>query len=423
MVNEAVYHSEIDSARAEVATTLWNLISTQEIQAEPLPQSFEVPAAFNEPAVEAHEVSIAERRPFTVRNLGEKARAAWRSSTLGRRAVTMLGIGALAASPAPALATQESITAHLSQAEPLPENVLSIPYGEWQGTGGYPWVDATPLPGTDQYGSYLWGYQSCPPSDPNCMSQTVKFNGQVYGVSDPFGKPLRECDSYTLFKLQQRGVDPERFDLIAGNQSVQDTIALAKKMDIHADETPTPGAALLAPAINHVWYIESVNGSDVTVSDYNGGGGGAPGNWGVEVLKNSDFFPGSVVIHYDDPINTSKPFFKVIYDPRLKDTVSQKHSMSSLLLRKNGNAEEYGPDFKKKWESKTKGKHVDYMAVEKGKHGKHYLAFRTARAKLVKRFSIGKATNVKLRDDGSFRAMKGARSTRVIASAAKSRKR
>jgi hypothetical protein len=343
MVNEAVYHSEIDSARAEVATTLWNLISTQEIQAEPLPQSFEVPAAFNEPAVEAHEVSIAERRPFTVRNLGEKARAAWRSSTLGRRAVTMLGIGALAASPAPALATQESITAHLSQAEPLPENVLSIPYGEWQGTGGYPWVDATPLPGT-----YLWGYQSCPPSDPNCMSQTVKFNGQVYGVSDPFGKPLRECDSYTLFKLQQRGVDPERFDLIAGNQSVQDTIALAKKMDIHADETPTPGAALLAPAINEQYR---------------------------------------------------------------------------LLLRKNGNAEEYGPDFKKKWESKTKGKHVDYMAVEKGKHGKHYLAFRTARAKLVKRFSIGKATNVKLRDDGSFRAMKGARSTRVIASAAKSRKR
>ncbi len=72
-------------------------------------------------------------------------------------------------------------------------------------TLNYPWYDATTL----NQATYDWGYATCPSSDSGCKNYSnllYTINGVTYGEADPWGYSLRNCTSYTAWRLTSVGV-------------------------------------------------------------------------------------------------------------------------------------------------------------------------------------------------------------------------
>jgi surface antigen len=111
--------------------------------------------------------------------------------------------------------------------------------GGWQtgGSGGYPWANA-PFPNT---------------------------------IADPWGMYLRQCVSYTAWKVASSG---RYMPYWGGHGNANQWDNNARAAGIPVDTIPQPGDVAVSNAgiYGHVMYVESVNGDGtITVSQYNAG--------------------------------------------------------------------------------------------------------------------------------------------------------
>jgi surface antigen len=138
-------------------------------------------------------------------------------------------------------------------------------------TGGYPWADATTVPGKS-----FWGYTTCPSSDTNCMAAKVKgTDGKTYGVADPYSFYLRYCTSFVAWKLNTVNGIPfkdynyENKGKLFGDASTWASVA--QSIGITVDHNPAVGSvAWFGVSVNHVAWVSAINqNGTVQIEEYN----------------------------------------------------------------------------------------------------------------------------------------------------------
>lgn len=83
---------------------------------------------------------------------------------------------------------------------------------------------------------------------------------------DPWGMYNRECVSYAAYRVSQRRTMPNW----GGHGSAFQWPANAKAANIPVDDQPKVGdVAILTAGFGHAMYVEAVNGSFITISQYN----------------------------------------------------------------------------------------------------------------------------------------------------------
>ena len=131
------------------------------------------------------------------------------------------------------------------------------------GTLGYPWANAT----KDAYG-------------------------------DDYGFLVRECTSYVAWRWGGRWVRwwPE-FDSCGGGDA-KNWACVARARGMSMGSSPAPGAIAVWTwgTYGHVAYVESVNGDNITISDYNAVPPfGGQGNIRTISINNSSFGPAQYI--------------------------------------------------------------------------------------------------------------------------------
>lgn len=134
--------------------------------------------------------------------------------------------------------------------------------------GGYPYASAV-----CEFGRT--GGPECvnPRNDSDAYDWGYWRNGR-FRPADPWGYEYRNCTSYVAWRLARAGVPASRFTDL-GNAS--DWIAGVRgESGVAVNSTPSPGAiaAWDLAGVGHVAWVVSVNGSSVTVEDYNYAGTG-----------------------------------------------------------------------------------------------------------------------------------------------------
>lgn len=123
---------------------------------------------------------------------------------------------------------------------------------------GYPHDNAVDC--SAQYGIYSW-----------CLGGTW-LSGRGYAY--------RNCTDYVAWKLESLGVPTSKTRNL-GNASTWGTNASARGVTVNG--TPAAGSVAInttaAGGLGHVAYVASVNGSNITIYEYNGGGTGEFSIW------------------------------------------------------------------------------------------------------------------------------------------------
>jgi surface antigen len=133
------------------------------------------------------------------------------------------------------LADQKAINAQIA--------ALSVPVNTYSGTGSYPWANAA---------EGYWDMNGC------------------YG-SDPWGMCLRQCVSYTAWKVASTGrYMPSSW--INGKGNARNWVSSAQEDGIPVDQTAQVGdiAILVAGYYGHAMYVEELySNGNMRVSNYN----------------------------------------------------------------------------------------------------------------------------------------------------------
>ena len=192
-------------------------------------------------------------------------------------------------------------------------------------TGGYPWAGATCQTSTQSYNGVAY-----------CPNDNWVYNGGLY---DTWGYNYRNCTSWVAWRLSTNNG-------YAMPRAIGDASAWGGYFSSHGvavNSTPAVGAIAWESGGDHVAYVEAINGSNVTISEYNehyypgnttegdglyetrtvssgafeyihvkdlggggggGGGGGAPPPpYNTNLLSNASFEDGNFTSWGTDPVN------------------------------------------------------------------------------------------------------------------------
>src|SRR5260221_6870227 len=153
--------------------------------------------------------------------------------------------------------------------------------------GGYPWIGATCIDGTDCSGTYNWGYSlPCPQVDPSCTTyEYPNSTNPTAGMGDPWGYGVRNCTSYVAWKVNQQ----LNADIHGWGQAYQ-WVSNAPSNEVHSASGYTPQIGDIAQwnattsnPWGHVAYVYAVSGSTASLDEYNSGypKSGSNFQWGL----------------------------------------------------------------------------------------------------------------------------------------------
>lgn len=282
-----------------------------------------------------------------------------------------------------------------------------------------------------QTGGYPWAYD-----DPETAMDTWGYN-------------VRYCNPYVFWKLSTLGIPSTRF--INPNNQIKSNLgewaALAQAQGDVVDQTPAAGAVAVVPnasSTGHVMYVEAVDGSTVTFSEYNGKRPFAYSKWSItieqmqEMSLSHPYYQNMSYIHFEIPnprfptqpmpeqptLTPGEQFF-VDYeqDKNNKNGVNTRNRLSRgdyiestnkryrLVFQNDSNItiRDRKKDYAQTWQSGTKGKAGRELKILKPKKGEkglkaisNRLVMNNASGKPVKTWYIGPADKVRLNDDGTF---------------------
>jgi len=111
----------------------------------------------------------------------------------------------------------------------------------------------------------------------------------MHGI-DPWGFYMGQCTSYAAWKRAAVGKPiPAWGYMYPGSANAKDWIWIAPQWGYQVDRNPAAGCIMVFPSLSsygHVAYVESVSGSTVYFSDYNGWGGWESYGEGVININN-----------------------------------------------------------------------------------------------------------------------------------------
>lgn len=225
--------------------------------------------------------------------------------------------------------------------------------------GGYPWVGATCIDGTDCSGTYNWGYTltygQCPVADTSCLTYPYpSVPPYTAGMGDPWGYGVRNCTSYAAWKVNQT----ENADIHGWGQAYL-WATNAPITEVHAASGYTPQIGDIAQwnatgsnQYGHVAYVFAVNGSTASFYEYNSGypKNGSSFQWGL-------FYSGFTSANY--PAGGPNNYIHV-------GTVSSPSSRPSAVTRDSSDMDTFyqnGSNLDDRYWNSTNGWNSTYWGV------------------------------------------------------------
>ncbi len=216
-------------------------------------------------------------------------------------------------------------------------------------SGGYPWSGAVCVATGQVSGkcpNYEWSHAG---------SARNPSTGNYY---------YRNCTDYAAWKLMSQGVSLSKVSGL-GNAGSWDNNAPAKGLSVSS--SPSIGSIGVDERYGHVVFVESVNGSTITISEYNWGSAGSYGTRSgtPRQLGLSSF----INFELSTPIQTSSSHPVGVWQAQFlgRDRLYPNQAMSAnqyiespntkhvLLMQPDGNLVHYGDGFRPLWHTHTYG--------------------------------------------------------------------
>ncbi|MCA9342905.1 CHAP domain-containing protein [Candidatus Saccharibacteria bacterium] len=229
---------------------------------------------------------------------------------------------------------------------------LVLVRGKAHANGGYPWSGAVCVSTGQTAGkcpNYEWSYGG-KTKNPN--------TGNYY---------YRNCTDYVAWKLLSLGVSAAKISGL-GSAGSWDNNAPSKGLSVTT--SPSAGSVGVDERYGHVVYVESVSGSNITISEYNWGSTGSFGtrsgtmaqlgvskfiNFGLSGANNGS----SVSGHGPTSVNNARFLgtdrLRVGQKMTANQYIESFNTTHVLMMQTDGNLVQYGDGFKVLWHTGTDG--------------------------------------------------------------------